>query len=123
MGIMKIYGIFAYYMSANDFHHFIAHDNQVGMLLQAHLIAVQMILDPVLKNEVPEGEHVGNKPCRPRHTGSVAWLETIDRRVTDEMRPFFEWSLERGRQYKAINMEKMASLSQGSGAVTPMSSS
>lgn len=89
---MKIYGIFAYYMSATDFHQFIHPDNQVGMLLQAHMIAIQMILDPVLKNEDSAGTKM-DKPWRPRHSGSVAWLNTIEHRMSDEMAPWFAWPM------------------------------
>ncbi|OBT46921.1 hypothetical protein VE00_02007 [Pseudogymnoascus sp. WSF 3629] len=92
IGIMKIYGIFAYYMSATSFHEFIHPDNQVGLLLQAHMIAVQMIIDPVLKNEDSAGTKM-DKPWRPRHSGSVAWLNTIERRMSDEMAPWFAWPM------------------------------
>lgn len=91
---MKIYGIFAYYMSATDFHQFIRPDNQVGLLLQAHIIAIQMILDPVLNNEDNTGTNM-NKPWRPRHAGSVAWLNSIEDKMSDEMAPFFTWPISR----------------------------
>lgn len=94
IGIMKIYGIFAYYMSATDFHQFIHPDNQIGLLLQAHLIAVQMILDPVLKNEDNAGTKM-DKPWRPRHSGSVAWLNTIETKMLDDLAPFFAWPISR----------------------------
>ncbi|OBT64742.1 hypothetical protein VE03_05854 [Pseudogymnoascus sp. 23342-1-I1] len=103
IGIMKIYGIFAYYMSATDFHQFIHPDNQVGLLLQAHLIAIQMILDPVLNNEDKAGTNM-NKPWRPRHAGSVAWLNTIELRMSDEMAPYFAWPIGR----RDVAREKIA---------------
>ncbi|KFY82809.1 hypothetical protein V500_10320 [Pseudogymnoascus sp. VKM F-4518 (FW-2643)] len=94
IGIMKIYGIFAYYMSATDFHQFIHPNNQVGLLLQAHMIAIQMILDPVLNNENNAGTTM-DKPWRPRHSGSVAWLNSIEVKMSDEMAPFFAWPIAR----------------------------
>lgn len=91
---MKIYGIFAYYMSATDFHQFIHPNNQVGLLLQAHMIAIQIILDPVLNNEDNAGTTM-DKPWRPRHSGSVAWLNNIEVKMSDEMAPFFAWPIAR----------------------------
>ncbi|KFY05786.1 hypothetical protein V492_08299 [Pseudogymnoascus sp. VKM F-4246] len=97
IGIMKIYGIFAYYMSAADFHEFIHPDNQVGLLLQAHLIAIQMILDPVLNNENNANNRTEktDRPWRPKHMGSVAWLNTVEQKMTYEMAPYFAWPLSR----------------------------
>lgn len=91
MGIMKIYGIFAYYMSAADFHHLIDPTNQIGLLLQAHLIALQTMLEPVLKHEVVPRK--GENGAKPDHRGSVAWLDTIHGKVGEEMREWFEWPM------------------------------
>lgn len=98
MGIMKIYGIFAYYMSAADFHHLIDPANQIGLLLQAHLIALQTILEPVLKHEV-----IPPKPedrAKPKHGGSVAWLDAIHGKVGGEMREWFEWPMRRAEDLR-----------------------
>jgi len=100
MGIMKIYGIFAYYMSAADFHHLVDPANQIGLLLQAHLIALQTILEPVLKHEV-----VPPKPenrAKPKHSGSVAWLDTIHGKVGEEMREWFEWPMRRAEDLRRM---------------------
>ncbi|KAL5351178.1 hypothetical protein ACLOAV_003029 [Pseudogymnoascus australis] len=94
MGIMKIYSIFAYDMSGTDFHEFIHSDNQVGLLLQAHLVAIQMILDPVLNNEDKAGNKM-DKSWRPRHSGSVAWLNTIELNMSEELAPYFAWTIAR----------------------------
>ncbi|KFY42621.1 hypothetical protein V495_04414 [Pseudogymnoascus sp. VKM F-4514 (FW-929)] len=96
IGIMKIYAIFAYNMSAIEFHEFIHPDNQVGLLLQAHMIAIQVIMEPVFNGEDRANEDAGTKkkkPWRPKHAGSVAWLNSIEEKISDEMAPWFAWPI------------------------------
>jgi hypothetical protein len=74
-------------MSHEDFQHFIDPANEVGQLLQAHLVAVHLLLTPITVHQLRE-----RKPEIPS-SESVRWLGAIFRRITPRMLQFFEWPM------------------------------
>lgn len=111
---MKIYGIFSYYMSVPDFQDFINPENQIGMLLQAHLIAIQTILDPILSREQGPTPSPPNSPSKHKHSSSVAWLDSIHSKVREELRPWFAWPMRRAEELRAMIEENRMAMEMAS---------
>lgn len=97
---MRIYGIFGYTMSPIDFAHLIDLSNIVGLLLQAHLVAMQTILEPILNAEQSVSQ--GNKMAKagPKHLGSLKWLDSIHNKVNAQWRVYFRWTMQRAEELR-----------------------
>jgi hypothetical protein len=106
MGIQEIYGTFAYAMSSQEFAWLVNPDNKVGLLLQAHLIAIQTIIDSVLSKE-EEPNPKAEDPNRPRHIGTVGWLTHVQSQIPPETAEYFEWPMQRLQELKAECEAKM----------------
>lgn len=102
LGIMRIYGIFAYTMSAADFTTLIDPSNAVGLLLQAHLVAIQTILDPVLSAEHNIAPHNSFSKSGPKHMGSMKWLDSIHNKVGPEWKVYFQWTMQRAEELREM---------------------
>lgn len=99
---MKIYGVFAFYMPAVDFQDFVDPANQIGLLLQAHLIALQTILDSVLGVERALAQK--ENPLKIRHERSVAWLASIGEKVAPEMMQWVAWPMARAEELRVMGL-------------------
>lgn len=97
---MRIYGIFAYTMSAADFTHLIDPSNVVGLLLQAHLVAIQTILDPVLGAEQSVSPQNKLAKAGPKHMGSLKWLDSMHKKVAPEWKIYFTWTMQREQELR-----------------------
>ena len=97
---MRIYGIFAYTMSAADFSHLIGPSNIVGLLLQAHLVAIQTILDPVLGAEQSLSPSNNLAKAGPKHMGSLKWLDSMHKKVPAEWTVYFSWTMQRAEELR-----------------------
>jgi hypothetical protein len=82
---MEMYGMFAHIMTHDEFQHFINPTNEIGQLLQAHFVAVQILLSPITAREMGD-----RKPEKPSNE-SKRWLGAILDRVSPQMQEFFEW--------------------------------
>lgn len=100
LGIMRIYGIFAYTMSAADFTNLIDPTNVVGLLLQAHLVAIQTILDPVPRAEQSVSPDNKLATAGPKHMGSLKWLDSIHKKVAPELMIYFRWTMQREQELR-----------------------
>lgn len=87
MGLTEIYATFSYTMTHEEFQDFINPDNEVGQLLQAHFIAVQLLLVPITINELG--------PRRPEALsyGHSGWLNVILGKIPRHMVKYYAWPL------------------------------
>lgn len=115
---MRVYTLFAYTMTSSQFGALISPTNPRGLLLQAHLVAIQTILDPVLTAEgqvddeanskhtnrsnwaprsagVEGGKRTGAFEQNPKHWGSTRWLDSMHEKV-EQLDEMGEKSPERG---------------------------
>jgi hypothetical protein len=85
IGLMDIYGYFSYTMNHEDFQHFIDPANEVGQLLQAHFVVVQLLLSPITVHEL------GDRKFDLSNHQPIRWLGAIFQRITPRMQEFYEW--------------------------------
>jgi hypothetical protein len=59
------------------------------------MIAIQIIMEPVFEGEDHANEVAGGmrKRWRAKHAGSIAWLNSIEEKISDEMAPWFAWPI------------------------------
>ena len=96
MELRKIYQQFSYTMSHDEFAEFTNPANDVGKLLQAHFVAMQLIMTPISKVE-----YVGRpsraqspEPSRVNNDGTtVRWLKALHRNIPPHMLKYYEWPL------------------------------
>jgi len=89
MGLGKVYQLFMM-MPYEDFREFTDPKNEVCKLLQAHFVAMQLIMTPISKVEW------GNRQPPPdqRPSGrSGRWLETLHKDIPPHMLEYYEWTL------------------------------
>jgi hypothetical protein len=82
---MEVYGMFAYIMTHDEFQHFINPANEIGQLLQAHFVAVQILLSPIAACEK------GDRKPEKLSNECKRWFGAILDRVSPQMQEFFEW--------------------------------
>lgn len=73
-------------MSHCEFREFTDSENRVCQLLQAHFVALQLVMTPITRNA--EGAW-----RRGEEGETVHWLENIHRRIPGEMRGYYQWTL------------------------------
>ena len=105
LGIMRIYGIFGYTMSPADFIRLIDPSNIVGLLLQAHLVAMQTILEPVLNAEQSVSQDNKMAKAGPKHLGSLKWLDSIHDKVDAQWKLYFGWTMQRAEELRNMVWE------------------
>jgi hypothetical protein len=91
MELRKFYAAFSYTMSHSDFKEFINPANQICQLLQTHLLALQLTMTPVTKNEwvekdVPKGRMT-------RNGVTSRWFSSLHNNIPDDMREYYEWPM------------------------------
>jgi hypothetical protein len=79
--------MFSFTMTHEEFQHFIDPANEIGQLLHAHFVAVQLLLSPITVRELGD-----RKPEKPTNE-SRRWLGAILERVSPQMQEFFEWPI------------------------------
>ena len=117
---MRIYGIFAYTMSAADFSHLIGPSNIVGLLLQAHLVAIQTILDPVLGAEQSLSPSNNLAKAGPKHMGSLKWLDSMHKKVPAEWTVYFSWTMQRAEELRDMVWSEIRSEERRVGKECPV---
>ncbi|KAE8448950.1 hypothetical protein EG329_008746 [Mollisiaceae sp. DMI_Dod_QoI] len=105
MELRKIYYIFSFEMKDEEFREFINPANEVCQLLQAHFVAMQLIMTPITKAEqrgresAAAGEGDGT-------TGR--WLKTLHSNIPAHLLEYYEWTLwvddevQKGRLYNGV---------------------
>ena len=88
--LARIYGLFSYFMSHDEFALFIDRNNEAGKLLQSHFAAVQIIMSPFTHRENSASK---KSPAAAKNTdGATArWLVALHQRIRPAMRPYYEW--------------------------------
>ncbi|KAH7356409.1 hypothetical protein BKA65DRAFT_579287 [Rhexocercosporidium sp. MPI-PUGE-AT-0058] len=95
MELRKYYGLFMF-LSQEDFIHFINPTNNVGKLLQAHFVSLQLIMTPITNSERAHRQLVNpdEEPDNPtRSNPTVGWLASLHSNIPPEMMEYFEWTL------------------------------
>jgi hypothetical protein len=91
--LAKIYGLFSYFMSHEEFALFIDPNNESGKLLQSHFAALQLIMTPFTRRETA-GSRRRNATMGQNNDGTTArWLVALHRNIKPEMRPYYEWPI------------------------------
>jgi hypothetical protein len=89
MELRNFYGLFMM-MSHEDFRYFTNPANDIGKLIQAHFIAMQMIMTPITLGV----EKKDRKTAIAGPQGSTKkWLTTIHADIPPHLRDYFEWTL------------------------------
>lgn len=81
-----------------EFREFTDTENEVCQLLQAHFVAMQLIMTPITRNEWDGRE---NATAGGGDGKSFVWLENIHARIRPGMRCYYEWTLEVETQAQA----------------------
>jgi hypothetical protein len=92
MGLRKMYELFSWTMTQPDFEYFVNPSNEACKILQAHFVALQLIMSPVTKNEWAAKE---------RETGikddgngkTVGWLFGIHNHARKDMLKYYRWTM------------------------------
>lgn len=91
--LAKIYGLFSYFMSHEEFALFIDPNNEAGKLLQSHFAALQLIMTPFTRRETI-GSKRRSATMGQNNDGTTArWLVALHRNIKPEMRPYYEWPI------------------------------
>ena len=89
--LAKIYGLFSYSMSHDEFALFIDPSNEAGKLLQSHFAALQIIMTPFTRRET-DGRR--RAVTRQSTDGTTArWLVALHQDIKSEIRPYYEWPI------------------------------
>lgn len=89
MELRKIYALFMQ-MSYDEFRHFTDPKNDTCQLLQAHFVAMQLIMTPITKAEwAGRQTRVATKP----DGRSARWLENLHQTVPLHMLEYYKWTM------------------------------
>jgi hypothetical protein len=93
--LAKIYGLFSYFMSHEEFALFIDPSNEVGKLLQSHFAAMQLIMTPFTRRETSGRKVFRKNATSPSKTDGTTnrWLVALHRNINPEMRVYYEWPI------------------------------
>lgn len=89
MNLREMYKLFSYTISFEQFREFANPQNEVCKLLQAHFIALQVVMKPIVKKE-EEGREV---PTEAGDGNATRWLSGLHRNIRMDMRPYYQWTL------------------------------
>ncbi|RDW77562.1 hypothetical protein BP6252_05615 [Coleophoma cylindrospora] len=92
MNLRKVYGYFSYAMCNADFQSLLNPSNVVGKLLQAHFVAIQLLMSDIFKEENAKNPSTENYTAR--------WIGPVCRDVPEEMMGYFEWPLSVANSFK-----------------------
>ena len=89
MELRQFYNLFIM-MPHENFRDFIDPENEVGRLLQAHFVALQLIMTPITNSErvsrkVPDDPEEKNK--------SVGWLLGLHANIPPRLLKYYEWTM------------------------------
>ncbi|CZR59518.1 uncharacterized protein PAC_09410 [Phialocephala subalpina] len=86
----KVYTLFSYEMQQDEFREFVNPENEVCRLLQAHFVAMQLIMTPISKAEWKDrkGAVSGDGDGT---TGR--WLQNLHSRIPVHLLEYYEWTL------------------------------
>ena len=93
--LAKIYALFSYFMSHEEFALFIDPSNEAGKLLQSHFAALQLIMTPFTRRETDGRKVFRKNATSPDKTDGTTnrWLVYLHRNINPEMRVYYEWPI------------------------------
>jgi hypothetical protein len=92
MNLRKMYELFSYTMTQAEFAAYCDQSNEACRLLQAHFVALQLLMSPITKNEwVAKEAQTGQKDDGNGKT--VLWLVGLHRGVRPDMVRYYRWTL------------------------------
>ncbi|KAG9229064.1 hypothetical protein BJ875DRAFT_211741 [Amylocarpus encephaloides] len=106
MCLKKIYGLFSYLMPQASFTYYIDPRNRVCQILQAHFVALQLIMTPVTRNEKVVSDQ--KKNLRVNDGTTAKWFRPLHKDVPVEWSRYYEWTMwverecSEGRVYNGI---------------------
>jgi hypothetical protein len=112
LNLSEMYRLFGYSMPPDQFHEFVNPQNEVCKLLQAHFVALQLIMTPITVKE---------KEGRARSTEdndgvTARWLIALHSNIAPSMVTYYEWTMwieqevNRGRIYNSEYPEEIISI-------------
>lgn len=93
--LAKIYGLFSYFMSHEEFALFIDPSNEAGKLLMSHFAALQLTMTPFTRRETKGKRFSRDNSTSPNRTDGTTnrWLGSLHRNINPEMRMYYEWPI------------------------------
>jgi hypothetical protein len=91
MNLRKMYELFSYTMTQEEFREYCNPSNEACKILQAHFVALQLIMSPITKNEWATKENETGQ--RDGHGKTVMWLVGLHRRAPAHMLRYYQWTL------------------------------
>lgn len=88
--LSKIYALFSYHMSHEEFAKLVNPENEAGKLLQSHFAALQLIMTPITQSEKERGRKT---PTTVGDGVTVRWLTNLHKNSLPEYRKYYEWPL------------------------------
>ncbi|KAF8855516.1 hypothetical protein BDZ45DRAFT_502767 [Acephala macrosclerotiorum] len=86
----KVYSLFSCEMQQEEFREFVNPENEVCQLLQAHFVALQLIMTPISKGEWKDREAAVSGDG----DGTTGrWLQTLHSRIPVHLLEYYEWTL------------------------------
>jgi hypothetical protein len=98
MELRKLYGFFAQDMSHEDFREFTDPTNDVGRLLQSHLVALHVIMKPILRIVQYGRRASGSKGDDEQN--NACWLKAIHAKIPSSLKPFYEWPISIAEEFQ-----------------------
>lgn len=95
MNLREMYKLFAYTMTYEQFSEFANPHNEVCKLLQAHFVALQVTMKPIVKIE-----QMGREKSTEAGDGNATrWLIGLHRNISPHMLPYYQWTMSVEREY------------------------
>jgi hypothetical protein len=95
MNLREMYKLFSYTMPPDQFREYINPQNEVCKLLQAHFVALQLIMTPITKNEWAgrESHMEADLSAASVKGGSARWLAALHSNIPVPMLKYYQWTL------------------------------
>ncbi|KUJ12226.1 uncharacterized protein LY89DRAFT_225053 [Mollisia scopiformis] len=106
--LRKIYSLFSYDMQHDEFREFTNPVNEVCQLLQAHFVAMQLIMTPITKSEWKDRESAARESDEVGDGSTGRWLKTLHDNMPLHLIEYYEWTLwiddevQKGRIYNGV---------------------
>ena len=116
MNLKKMYELFSYGMSQPEFASYCNTSSVPCQLLQAHFVALQLVMTPVTKVELEFKEReIGKREGQNGQT--VAWLVGIHKRVPRHLRLYFAWTMWVEKEVLNGNLYNGKAIIEGAGGL------
>ena len=87
-----MYKLFSYSMSHDDFRYYCDPNNQVCKMLQAHFVALQLIMDPIAKKE--QALKAARCPVEDdKRAATAGWLVALHRDIPAHLLNYYVWTM------------------------------